>query len=94
MDNKKYVEEEKKKQTYEMGLNEYSLLTWEEFKSMHLNDMPFEKYVEENESEYVGDHTTNWVGSLDFSPVRTNTNNCANPHYAFAVANMIEGFVS
>lgn len=53
-----------------------------------------EKVDEEVSIRRKGDYKVSWVGSLDFSPVRYSTDNCSNPHYAFATAQLLEGWVA
>lgn len=51
------------------------------------------KDQEENLDQFKG-RTINWKGDLDFSPVRNTTRDCSDPHYAFATAQIVEGFVA
>lgn len=35
----------------------------------------------------------NWVGTLDYTLPRKQSNDCPNPHYAFVVAEMMQGWL-
>lgn len=77
-----------------MTLNSNSLYTWEEFQKLHLQpsipnesfpeDLKLKKTLDQGES---GSYYVNWVGTLDFSPVRSNnTTTCQNPYWALVTA--------
>lgn len=105
LDTKKFIEREQPSKSYQMGVNVYSVFTWEEFqakflgKSMENKNFGVEEESLEKTKEYLKQQNlkfvVNWVGSLDFSPVRlNNTQNCPNPYYAVSSAQLIEAWVA
>ena len=80
-----------------MSLNQFALLTFEEFKEI-FNMKPYpnkiQKISEEKNTnkniQYV--KKKNWVGTLDQSPVRSVQTNCT-AGYAIATAELLESWV-
>lgn len=80
-----------------MGVNAYSIYTWDEFKAKFIGEQventnftqstptmeETKQFIKDNKLKY----TVNWYDYLKFSPVRQNNpQNCPNPYWAIATA--------
>ena len=91
MDNLKKIEELKKTRTFEVGVTQFSDLTWEEFKSAYLSEPIYNEVVGGSSIDFDVD-AIDWREKKAVTPVK-NQKMCGSC-WAFSATGSFEGFLA